>query len=263
MQPGVYSGLPAEKYHASPGVSVSYLKLHAVAPAKARYGVRKETQAQKLGTLIHCAVTEPEEMARRYVATDLERAGTKAWDAAEKEAGGRILIKQPQWDDALRIQDAVYRHPVARELLLAAGPVEDSFWWNDPETGLLRRGRADKIASDMRVIVDLKSAEDAGPSGFGQAATKYLYDWQAASYIDGMSLAPGGFRPEAFIFLAVEKDEPFLVGVYEIEASHIDRARHQVATQLSSYSECEATDTWPGYSQTLEPLAITARADFR
>ncbi len=263
MQPGVYSGISSEAYHSSAGVSTSYLKEHRKAPAKARFGERRETEALKLGSLIHCAVTEPERLATRYAVTKLDRTGTKAWEDAERQAGGRILIKQADWDDALRMRDAVYRHPIARELLGAAGPVEDSFWWIDPETGVLCRGRADKIAAGMGVVVDLKSTEDASPAGFAKSVETYLYDWQNVIYTDGLAAAPGGFQAQAFVFLAIEKSYPHLVGAYELQAEDVDKARHQVREQMRSYRQCEITDTWPGYSDTLEPLAISARADFR
>ena len=262
-EPGIYENVPEDEYHASEGVSVSYLKVHAQAPAKARYGERKETEALKLGSLIHCAVTEPDKLERRYAATDLDRSGTKAWIEAERKAAGRVLIKRDAMDDAKRIRDAVFLHPVARELLTAPGPVEASFWWIDPETGVLCRGRADKIIPGMRVLADLKSTEDASPRGFARTAENYLYDWQAAMYVDGINEAPGGFAAEAFVYLAIEKEPPFLVGAYEILPEHVERARAQVALQLADYRQCEMADHWPGYSETLEPLAISARADFR
>ena len=242
---------------------MSYLKRHAKAPAKARFGERKETEALKLGSLIHCAITEPDQLDLLYMPTEVERRGTKAWEAAEALAGGRILIKLPEWEEALRLRDAVFKHPVARELLSAPGPVEDSFWWHDPETGLLCRGRADKIVSGMRVVVDLKTTEDASPSGFAKSVEAYRYDWQHAMYVDGLRLAPKGFQAETFVFLAIEKEAPFLVGAYELLAADVERGHYQVQEQLRSYADCVQTGTWPGYSETLEPLAISARADFR
>jgi hypothetical protein len=263
VQPGFYSGLSSEAYHSAEGISTSFLKTFARAPAKARYGKREETEALKLGTLIHCAVTEPEELPQRYAVTDLDRMGTKAWEEAERRAGGRVLIKRPVWDEAHRIQDAVWRHPIARELLGAPGPVEDSFWWTDPETQVLCRGRADKIATSMRVIVDLKSTENASRDAFRKTIEDYFYDWQSFRYQDGVSHTPGGFVPEAFVFLPIEKEEPYLVAAYELMPDDMERARDQVREQMLRCAECLRTDVWPGYSETLEPIELTGRVDFR
>lgn len=257
MEPGVYDGIPEDHYHSSDGVSVSRLKRFAEAPAKARFGVQKETPALALGSLIHCAVLEPAELEHRYQVTDLDRRGTKAWDAAEAAAGGRELVKRADWDEALAIRDAVHKHPVARELLSGPLLVEQSMYWIDEETGLLCRGRTDGMRVDMRVLIDVKSTTDASPGGFARTVTDYFYDWQDAFYRAGINRS-AGWTPEAFIFVAVEKEPPYLVGAYEVDPADLEAARDDLREQLAHYAECLRTDTWPGYSETLELVRLPA-----
>lgn len=256
MEPGIYDGIPEDDYHASPGVSVSRLKVFAEAPAKAKFGSKKETAALALGSLIHCAVLEPDDLEHRYQVTDLERRGTKAWEAEEAAAAGRELIKRPDYEEALRIRDAAHAHPVAREIL-KPGPllVEQSMYWLDPATGLLCRGRVDGMRVDMRVLADVKSTADASPEGFARAVAEYRYHWQEAFYVDGVKAA-AGWTPEAFIFFAIEKEPPYLVGAYEVPPDDVERGRQRVREELERYAECERTNHWPGYSTTLESLHL-------
>ncbi|WP_431860084.1 PD-(D/E)XK nuclease-like domain-containing protein [Azospirillum sp.] len=261
MEPGIYPNIPEDEYHASNGVSVSKLKIFAKAPAKARYGEKKEAKALSFGSLIHCAVLQSHLLETLYHPCDLERLNPR--DGAYKEeaakAMGRELVKRPEFENALRIRDAVHKHPVAAELLKPQLLVEQSFYWIDEETGLLCRGRADGIRPEMRILVDLKSTEDASEVEFGWSCRNYKYHWQDAFYRDGVEAACG-WTPEAFIFLAVEKEAPFLVGAYELSPADLEEGRQEVRAQLTRYADCQRNNDWPGYSPTLETLTLPRRA---
>ncbi|MGR0185383.1 PD-(D/E)XK nuclease-like domain-containing protein [Azospirillum aestuarii] len=254
-EPGIYR-IPEDDYHASPGLSVSKLKVFADAPAKAQFGERSETSTQRFGSLIHCAVLESADLENRYFVCDLDRLNPRdgVYKEAQAKAGHRTLVKRPDWDEALRIRDAVHQHPIAQELLGQNLLVEQSFYWNDEMTGLLRRGRADGLRPDMRVIVDLKSTADASRYGFARSVADYRYHWQDAFYRDGITAV--AWEPEAFIFLAVEKEAPFLVGAYEVPEEDLQRGRERVREELIRYAECVRTNHWPGYSDTLETLHL-------
>lgn len=254
-EPGIHQ-MPEGDYHASPGVSISKLKVFADAPAKARYGERKETGSQKFGSLIHCAVLEPDRLDACYFASDLERLDprTAAFKEEQLRAGSRTLVKRKEWDEALRIRDAVHAHPVAGDLLARNLLVEQSLYWIDPETGLLCRGRADGLRPDMRVIVDLKSTTDASSYGFARSVAEYRYHWQDYFYRTGITAT--AWEPESFVFIAVEKEPPYLVGTYEVLPEDLERGQERVREELIRYAECERTGIWPGYSDTLEPIHL-------
>ncbi len=257
----MFPGIDAEDYHASPGISTSKLKLFAEpgGPAKVRYGRRKDTEALKFGSLFHTAVLEPHLLEDLYCPTNLDRAGTKAWDAAQLAAGGRELVKIEIYEQALRMRDAVSRHPGARQLNEHPRRlVENSFWWTDPATGLLRRGRADGLIPDWHIIYDFKSCVDADLDSFSQSIGNYRYHWQDVGYKDGVAAA-AGWQPEVFVFIAVEKDEPHLIGFYEIPAKDQEIGRDEVRVELRRWLECERTDTWPGYPEELTPCPLPKR----
>lgn len=253
--PGIYDNVPHDDYLDMSGVSISKLKIVAKAPAKARFGEHKETDATRLGTLWHCAVLESEQFERRYCSTRLTTRGTKAWAEEEARAMGRELVKLPDYDEALRVRDAVYKNRAARALLTSQIFVEQSIFWRDPETGLLCRGRADGINFQSRIVLDTKTTVDASEEAFTKAMAKFKYHWQQAFYEDGTFYADG-WRPDAFVFIAIEKEKPYLTGCYEIDPPDILRAREDVRVTLNRYAECLKADSWPGYPDEIKSVSL-------
>lgn len=261
MQPGCYSGYPEAEYHASEGLSVSRLKRHRKAALLSTVEQDEETRDQKLGTLIHCVALEPDSFAKRFVINDDNR-NSNAFKAvkAKADADGKEVVKQQDYDNARRIRDAIMAHPEAGRIL-APGPsllVEQSFYWVDPATGILCRGRADAIRLDWRAIGDLKSTEDASAEGFARSCTKYLYDWQQAYYQEGIE-ASCGWMPEAFFFIAVEKKPPFLVKPWVIHPDDVDRAYDEVCEARAHYRRCLDAGHFPGLGNDVGTLRIGFR----
>lgn len=249
--PGIYANIPEGEYHSSPGVSQSRLKKFLNCAAKAKYGTPIETNELRFGSLIHTAILEPDALDLRYAVTDLTTRNTKAWAAAEAAAVGRELVKRPNWDEARAIRDAVYAHPGARSLLQAPSLVtEQSFYWVDEVTGLLCRGRADIVCAGWNVLADIKSTRDASKVGFSNSMAEYGYHIQSAYYRNGYPLA-SGFSVDAFAFVCVEKEPPYLVGFYETTAQAFSKGHEQYREALDGWAECERTGVWPGYADEL------------
>lgn len=270
--PGIYPDIPAEIYHASLGVSTSALKRFAEAPAKALVPM-KETSFMARGSVVHCLCLEPHKFDAEYCVTDLdvinERHGKTKLEL--ERAAGRTLVKRKVYDDANRMRDALHRNRLARELLFGDVPIfEQSFYWTHEPTGLLRRGRADITRPDLRVLADLKGTTSAARNDFSRKAADLRYPWQAASYQDGMEAAPGGWRPEAFIFICIEPEPPYLVAAYEIaEGQEVEdefgerhvrhdlrQAREEMEVQLARFAECTAKGWFPGYPEEIRTLDL-------
>lgn len=261
LGPGLYFDLPEDEYHASAGASVSRLKLVLQAPAKVRVP-QADKPVLRFGRLIHFAVLQPHLLAERYFITDLKRFDprTKDYAAEVARAGGRELVKREDFEAALSLSREVRQHPTAG-WLLEEGELspEVSFYWKDPVTGLLCRGRADGLRPDPNdpgafYAIDVKGVEDASPEGFARTAANYDYHMQDAHYRNG--LARCGLRITNFLFIAVEKDAPHLVGVYEMDERARELGRLQTMAALETWARCQASGVWPGYSEEVEPLAL-------
>ena len=122
---------------------------------------------------------------------------------------------------------------------------EQSAYWQDPGTGLRCRGRVDGAHAIYRTLIDLKSARNATPDAFKWTVAEYGYHWQEAMYRDGWELA-GGWRPEVFLFFAVELEPPYLTGIYELSPKAVSRGWDMVRHYLAEWAECARRDEWPG-----------------
>ena len=141
--------------------------------------------------------------------------------------------------------------------MLEEGIAEKTIIWDDLATGAPCKARPDFVTQRMgsTFIVDLKTTEDASPRGFSRSAYKYRYHVQAAFYLDGYEQAHG-VTPEAFIFIAVEKNPPYLVACYIYGPEDLSLARETYRANLATYLECRNSNSWPGYPEIINPLEL-------
>lgn len=174
---------------------------------------------------------------------------------------GKEIISAEEFAEISAMRDAVMSHSKAGGLLApGAGVAEMSCYWRDPETGVLCRCRPDFYRTDG-VVVDLKTSVDASPEGFSSSINSWRYHVQAAYYLDGIraAIAAGASDlavPKAFVFVAVEKTAPYAVGVYLIDAESIDIGRREYRADLDRYSECVASNSWPGYGDMIQSIGL-------
>jgi exodeoxyribonuclease VIII len=107
---------------------------------------------------------------------------------------------------------------------------------------------------DNSVLVDLKTTENAGPNAFAKSVANFRYHVQAAFYTD--ICRESGIDVKAFVFIAVEKNPPFAVSVYELDSDSIEVGRTLYQRNLETYRRCRETDHWPAYSTAIETLTL-------
>ena len=59
-----------------------------------------------------------------------------------------------------------------------------------------------------------------------------------------------------FIFIALEKDPPYAVAVYEATKDMLETAQRQIGPLLDMYAECLRTDCWPGYKDEVQQIQL-------
>jgi exodeoxyribonuclease VIII len=240
-------------YHADPAVSASHL--HAVAASPYHYWSRfinpdrppsVQTAAMKLGSLTHCAVLEPDQLASRYgIAPDRRTNAGKA-AVAEMEAAGIEAVTAPEMEQAMAMAASVRSHQAAAALL-RDGKAEQSFWFDDIATGLRCKCRPDWYTGST--IVDLKTTVDASPKGFAKSVAQWRYHVQQSHYL-------AGTFAERFVFIAVEKFYPYAVGVYELDADAVQLGDYERRNNLQTIADCRAISEWPGYGNTVQLLSL-------
>jgi len=248
----VESRVPAEEYHARPGVSITRLKELKRSPQHYRYFAEhpKESKAMTLGTAAHCAVLEPERFSREFAVWGNRTASGrmsprsgKAWEAFEAENAARTIITADEAGLAAAIQQAVRGDKFASRYLESGDPEVSMMWEYD---GRQCRGRADWITSiDGRPnLVGLKTARDCRPFIFGSAAAKLGYHLQWGFYHDGWTTITG-VEPR-MVEIVVEATAPHAVVVYVIPEDIILQGRDEYQQLMQTLRDCEAAGEWPG-----------------
>jgi len=207
------------------------------------------TPAMVLGQAIHMAILQPDLFRQCYVRRpelDLRtKAGREALEALQKEHPSATILTPEQYDTCLAIRDAVWSHRIANKLL--QGQMELSAVWRDPWFGVLCKGRFDCVPTGLGVIADVKSVNDASPRTMQRFIYGYGTYLQAAHYMIGAKQL--GVEVDYFVLIAVEKEPPYGIGIYNIRGDALMAGEEELARLLRTWSECETTGQWPGYSE--------------
>ena len=254
-------------YHAHPAISKSHLDKINRSPLHywARYVdpkrvIPEPTPSMRLGSAVHTHVLEldkwdsewavaPAKIDRRYT------AGKEAWAKFQEIAAGKEVLTAEEGETVQHMGRAVWGHPAAAMLLGMDGQAESTHMWRDAATGLQCKCRPDWLSADGKVVVDLKTTRDASPRGFRHSVMQYRYGVQAAWYQHGVEQCLD-VKPEAFIFIAVESEAPYGVGVYAADAELIEHGWRQACRDLQRLAECREADRWPSYSDSIETLTL-------
>jgi hypothetical protein len=245
-EPGFYQDIPAAEYHSDPdSISASSLKTLLKAPALYRHRQANPEQsgALDLGSAAHALVLG-KDMDDIYVAP-FDNWRTKAAQEEQRLAreSGLSPVNTTEWATVSAMADKLAENSVAMRLL-SGGEAEVSGYAVDEATGFLRRCRFDYLSDD--VGVDYKSTKDASPRAFASSVATYGYDLSAAFYLD--IAADLGRALAAFALIAQEKEPPYLVEVYELDAAFLDRGRRRYRLALERLRDCRESGHWPGYT---------------
>jgi exodeoxyribonuclease VIII len=225
------------------------------------------------GQLAHAAILEPDALSTRYIVVpeDAPRRPTAAqWNAAKPNessraamawwtefnarAEGREIITAEEWATASAQLTAIRANPALADIL-RSGESEVSLFWVDPDTGLACKARIDWLASDGRVL-ELKTAADESPNGFGRAAARMRYDLQRAHYLSGLLAC--GIESPSWTWAAVSNEAPALAVAYDLTAELEMQSFEDHAELMQSLAQCEASDNWPAYGNGILELDFPA-----
>lgn len=256
MNPNIYYNLSAENYHKSDGISKSGLDQFRKSPAHYKHWLtaeREETPAMRIGTLTHMSVFQPELYADRVVIAPIvdrrTKEGKSIWEQFKIENEGKDIITHDEASQIHAMTQSVRQHPVVKKLLNTGAAEVSLFAKID---GILMKGRLDYVTNET--ILDLKTTEDATPAGFARSVANYRYHVQAAHYLAlGKEL---GMNLTRFLFIAVEKEAPYAVAVYELDTADLMMAEAERQKQIAMLGNCIAFDSWPSYPSEIKTLSL-------
>lgn len=255
---GLYE-VPIDVYHAGPGVSSTELKeiLRSPAHYRATLEAEKDSEALRFGRLVHMAVLEPERF-QEEVAIEPEvnrrtKAGKEELAQFHEDHADKMIVKRSDHELAARIAVAINSTSLAKSVL-GPGQTERTAYWEDPQTGVLCKARADHIRRGY--IVDFKTTQDARFRPFQRQCANFRYHLSAAYYVDGFRHVLGQEGIKGFAWVAAEKQEPHGIGFYGADPSMLESGRREYRQALQTYAECLRTDNWPAYAAEFVNLGL-------
>ena len=221
---------------------------------------RASTPFFDLGTAFHAGLLPGEDFSKVAVRMpkEITSKATKSGKEFAKEHEGKIILNHSDSYALDQMMLSVSQHPAASGLLNGElkGKSEQSFFCTDDgETELELKCRPDFMLDDGSLIIDVKTTTDASPNGFKKSLANFRYFVQAAFYLEVVEKATGR-RPEAFIFVAVEKQRPFATGVYVADDECIRIGMEQAREDLMNIAKWKNTGIYPGYSSQAEMISL-------
>jgi exodeoxyribonuclease VIII len=152
---------------------------------------------------------------------------------------------------------------------------ETSFYWD--EDGISCKARLDRIivTDDEVHVIDLKTTDSISVEKFQSKVVDLGYDFQAGWYSHAAELVYE--RPARFTFVAIERNEPWSIGIFEAPPEMLQEARKKNRKALDILRRCRDSGEWPGVeprpimlqyprwytpvSDTIEPAPVTRTAN--
>lgn len=248
---GIHKITDAE-YFALDALNNSTISKILRSPLHATVETPANTAMQK-GTATHTAILEPYEFENRTMRGPDDRRGNK-WKDALEEAGDKLLLVASEYDDVLRMRDAVHADPKTAQLINGNdGQVEItavSDW-----DGIKCKSKNDLVRPSLSTIVDLKTTSDASKEGFAKSVANFGYHRQAVWYLKNWNRASEDTM-QRFLFLAVESSPPYAHAIYELDEEAMREGERQINNAMNIYAQCLESGEWPGYPSGVQPLSL-------
>lgn len=257
---GVVHGMSFNDYRAVEALSQSGARKILRSPL--HYKIDRDqpsepTAAMRFGSAVHCGVLEPDDFdARVCCAPKVDRrttVGKAEWADFLALSNGKAVLDADEYARARGCVEAVRAHPSAKRLLENA-QTEVSIFWTDQHFKVPCKARLD-ARNPQRIIVDLKTTQDASPEAFAKSIANFGYTLQAAHYFSGAEHVLDE-TPQAFVIIAVESEPPHAVACYQMPSNGILAGAHQMDIALERYARALETGTFCGYPETIESIRL-------
>lgn len=271
--PGAYSDVSAEDYHRAPnllpGPSISASGMKTLltrspahywhdSPLNPNRPAEEAKRHFSVGKAAHDMLLLSDRWPDHYhvLPEDFNANATKAqaeWHAKREAAidAGKVILRHDDAEAVRTMADAIRRNRLAAALL-TNGESEVTLTWQDEKTGVWLRARPDFLPAKRRIIPDLKTCADGSPRAFSRAIGNNGYALAAAVYLEGIRVIFGDDPARAWMHVAVEKDAPHVVALYQLPPEDILRGHHLFRRAVNIFADCLREDRWPGYAD--EPV---------
>jgi hypothetical protein len=255
--PAIITNISEADYRKATGLSQSSLKEFLVSPAHylaSTERTKEPTKAMQFGTAFHANMLADEPSDHYAVKKKIDgrsKEGRAYNEQFALENAGKIILDSEEHDKIISMADSVMAHEFAGSLIQSLTHKEFAVFGTI--NGVRVKGLIDGYNEKEGIVIDLKTAEDASPSGFRKAIFDRKYDLQVAQYT--WLLSNAGKPVNAFYFIAVEKEPPFAVGVYKLNPNTLLYSMNYWEDSIKRFKVCQETGNYPAYSE--NPVEIT------
>ena len=267
---GAYPVLDIEEYHGhKESISRSALMDFIASPHRyyanhinPKRPARTSTPAMQFGQAFHDFILEHESFNARYAIEPekvlLKDVGREKYDAFkarcnEIEMLNQVVLSNADWGRLLDMNDALLNSKAME--LVTGGTFEQSYFWEDEETGLVVKARPDILHANM--IVDLKTCADASPRAFQASMVKGGYHVQGAMIQEAVRRVEGR-EIDTVINVAIETSYPYSIGIYIIDEVALSEGHYQFKKALVDLKHAIGHNVWEDYG--VQTLSLPAWA---
>lgn len=255
--------IPEQEYRAMEGLTKTDLSYLAKSPLHYinRSTLFKETDAMKLGTLVHKAILEPMEFKNKFVLAPKEIDGqpvnrrVKAHREflqdfeASLAIKGQTSIDESEMDTLSGILAQVGQDKTLPDLINRGFPEATAVWEID---GRKCKGRSDYFLPNSpygRAVIEIKTTNDGRLSSFSRQSYNLNYDLGAWWYLNG-------FEATEFIFVVLETKPPYPISIFRADESFLAHGEMRAKKLLEQLKKCEDSGIWHGYTSGMEMLTL-------
>jgi hypothetical protein len=232
----------------------------------------KESDAFAMGHAVHCLALEPEKFDERFAAAPKIDRRTKEGKLQalifEQNNKGKIVIDEQDYADAMACVQALNNHAEFATIMAQPRRVEVPFEFD--LFGHRFKAKPDAIIDSMKLIIDIKTTDDASPHRWQWSAVDYGYHRQAWIYRNAIELSHANKEPVTesyrFIFAVVEKPKPSTRGIpptvalYELDSDTMRMGCEDTFALVNEYEKRLETNNWQQpYSSGIVPLRLPKR----
>jgi hypothetical protein len=226
----------------------------------------KDSAAFAMGHAVHCLALEPDQFEERFVSfpkVDRRTKEGKEFAARfEAENKGKIILDPQEFQDAMACVQALNNHPEFAAIMEQPRRVEVPFEFE--LFGHPFKAKPDAIVDSMRLILDIKTTDDASPHKWQWSAVDYGYHRQAWIYREAVERKE--LNSYRFIFAVVEKPKPSTRGIpptvalYELDKDTMWMGSDDTLGLIQEYERRTKENDWQQpYSSGIVPLRLPKR----
>lgn len=261
---GCFPNIPLEDYHKNMKHAFSKSDLDAFALSASnlqqkREGLDIKTDSYDFGRAFHARIEhyndEGKYLSMVAVPPSCDKRSNenkKLHADFDRDNANKLIIDQKEWDSLENMLKNLKAHPDGNALLEAEGIAEETFIWQDKESGVICKCRPDKrilkAPSGLpdHMIIDWKTTASTSLYDLSRDMLDYRYHVQAAFYLDGIRECLG-HDVGPFVHVFIEKSVRFRTYAIPLPDRAIEKGRKIYKAELAKIAECQKDKIWPGF----------------